>query len=65
MPIPGEPDALHRACPVRRGAWGDGLFGSRALCLLYIKGLQADGGERAGARLPGQAVTLWHVRPHR
>jgi hypothetical protein len=35
MPIPGEPDALNGACPVRREAWGDGLLEYRALCLLY------------------------------
>ena len=40
MPIPGEPDALHSACPVRGGAWGDGLIEYRALCLLYINRLQ-------------------------
>jgi hypothetical protein len=40
MPMPGEPEALNRACPVRRGAWGDGLFGYRALCLLYINALE-------------------------
>ena len=40
MPIPGEPDALHSACPVRGGAWGDGLIEYRALCLLYINGMQ-------------------------
>jgi hypothetical protein len=56
MPIPGEPDALNGACPVRREAWGDGLLEYRALCLLYsIITLQRTGGQRwCAAQWSGQ-----------